>query len=232
LEDATLGDGLGVLEALANGDTNDYQVVPYWSGFIVDTLNRFNSAPNSRVTGVYWAVSRASIRGLLVQARTALAELLADLRPLPPRDQETHLIKVAGNADEPTPGTIIYNGPVIHGDANHSQLAWGSQNVDQSQITTQQTAPGFESLAEAVARTLEQLSVAGLSESDHEDAELAAQEVLSEVTQPEPNKSKIRRALGSLKWLLTPVAAGAAKGAGSGAEEWAKKAIETLSVHL
>jgi hypothetical protein len=111
-------------------------------------------------------------------------------------------------------------------------VAWGSKNVDQSQTTTQQTASGFESLAEAVARTLERLSDAGLSASDHEDAELAAQELLAEVAQTEPNKSKLRPRWGSLKWLLTPIASGAATGAGEGAREWTQKAIESLSVHL
>ena len=41
-------------------------------------------AANSRVAEVYWSVSNASIRGLLVRVRTALAELIT----LTPRDQE------------------------------------------------------------------------------------------------------------------------------------------------
>lgn len=45
-------------------------------------------APNSRVAEVYWPVSNASIRGLLVRVRTALADLVAELITLTPQDQE------------------------------------------------------------------------------------------------------------------------------------------------
>lgn len=121
------------------------------------------------------------------------------------------------NADGPTPGTTVnYNGPVIQGDANGARLAWGNRDVDQSQTDTQQIAPGFEPIAQAVAKTLEQLSMAGLPGRDQEDAEEAAKEVLAEVTQPEPNQGKIRRALAALKHLLAPVAAGASSRRGRG----------------
>lgn len=126
--------------------------------------------------------------------------------------------------------TVNYNGPVIQGDANGARLAWGNQDVDQSQTDTQQIAPGFEPIAQAVTKTLEQLSMAGLSERDQEDAEEAAKEVLTEVTQPEPNQGKIRRALAALKHLLAPVTAGAAAGAGAGAQQWARTAIEHLQL--
>jgi hypothetical protein len=253
LEDATLGDSIGVLEALANQDTDEHQVIPHWATLMVDTLNRSNAAPNSRVAAVYWSLSGASIRGLLVQARAALAELVSELRAdsrsegssvmegfgvnhdsiarMMQEIQESfdrHPIRVPVNADRPVPGTTIYNGPVIHGDASGARLAWGNHDVDQSQTETQQIASGFEPIAQAVARTLEQLSVAGLSQQDQEDAEAAADEVLSEVTRSEPNQGRIRRALAALKHLLTPVAAGVMAGAGEGAQEWAKSAIEHL----
>ena len=56
----------------------------------------------------------------------------------------------------------------------------------------------------------------------------AANEVLTEVTQPEPDRKNIRRALSSLKGLLAPLATGMATGAGEGVHEWAKTAIEQL----
>lgn len=56
LEDATLGDGLGMLEALAKQDVQEHKIVPYWGSFIAETLNKFNAAPNSRVAAVYWSV--------------------------------------------------------------------------------------------------------------------------------------------------------------------------------
>ena len=88
LEDAILGEGIGALEAMASQDTEEHRLIPSWAGFIADTLNQVNMAPNSHVAEVYWSVSRASIRGVLVRVRTALAELVAELITLTPRDQE------------------------------------------------------------------------------------------------------------------------------------------------
>ena len=88
LEDAILGEGIGELEALASQDTDELRLIPSWSSFIADTLNQFNMAPNSRVAEVYWSVSKASVRGILSRVRTALAELVAELITLTPRDQE------------------------------------------------------------------------------------------------------------------------------------------------
>ena len=143
-----------------------------------------------------------------------------------------HPIEIPIGVEGPTGGTTIYNGPVIHGDANGSRLAWGNRDVDQSQTESQQVTAGFEPIAEVITRVLEGLPNAGLAEQDQQDAQDAAEEVLAEVIEPTPNQSKIRRALGSLKWLLTPVATGLANGAGQGAVEWAKTAIEHLSLHL
>jgi hypothetical protein len=73
-----------------------------------------------------------------------------------------------------------------------------------------------------VVRTLEGLPTVGLVEDDRRDAEAVANEVLTEVTQPSPDRTKIRRALSSLKGLLAPVATGLVTGTAAGAQEWAK----------
>jgi hypothetical protein len=128
--------------------------------------------------------------------------------------------------------TTIYNGPVIHGDATGAQLAWNNRTTHQNQARTEQISQGFEAIAKAVAMTLEQLPFAGLSREQREDAETAGSEVLYEVTQPEPDRSKIRRALSMLRGILTPLAIGAARGEVAGAQDWAHTAIEQLSKHL
>ena len=125
-------------------------------------------------------------------------------------------------------GTTIYNGPVIQGSADGAQLAWGNQTVNQTLNRTEQIAPGFEAIAQAVVSTLERLPAAGLSEEDHADAKATANEVLAEVTRPAPDRGKIRRAVSALKGYLAPVATGLAQGGGEGAQEWAKTAIEQL----
>jgi AbiTii len=88
LEDAIFGQGVGELEALAGQGKDVHDIIPSWAGFIADTLNRFHMAPNSRVAEVYWSVPNASIRSILVRVRTALADLVAELITLTPRDQE------------------------------------------------------------------------------------------------------------------------------------------------
>jgi hypothetical protein len=96
----------------------------------------------------------------------------------------------------------------------------------QTQNRTEQIAPGFEVIAQAVAKTLEGLPCAGLAEDDQQDAGAAARDVLAEVTRPVPDRGKIRRALSSLKGFLAPIAMGLAEGS---AHEWARMAIEQLS---
>ncbi len=117
LEDAILGGGIGELEALANRDTDEHQLSPHWASFIVETLNRFNVQPGSRVAAVYWSVSNASIRGLLVRVRTALAELVAELIALTPQDQEVP-DKLA--ADQATQFVITGDRPTINYNSQHA----------------------------------------------------------------------------------------------------------------
>jgi len=71
---------------------------PHWAAFVADTLNRFNMAQGSRVADVYWSVSNAAIRGLLVRVRTALAELVAELITLMPEEQEVPDKRIADQA--------------------------------------------------------------------------------------------------------------------------------------
>lgn len=157
-----------------------------------------------------------------------IAQMMQEIR----QSFDQHPIRVPVEADRPIGGTTVYNGPVILGDANGARLAWGNRDVDQSQTDTQQITPGFEPIAQAVARVLEGLPNVGLSEQDQQDAQDAAEEVLAEVTEPSPNQGKIRRALASLKFLLTPIATGIATGVRQGAQEFAKTAIEHLTLHL
>jgi hypothetical protein len=133
----------------------------------------------------------------------------------------------------PPSGTAVYQGPVIIGNADGAQLAWGNNTVQQTAVNrTEEVAPGFEAIAAAVALTLGQLPAAGLDEEDEADAKAVADEILVEVTQPQPDRGKIRRAITALKGFLAPIATGLARGGGQGAQEWAKTAIEQLGSPL
>lgn len=117
---------------------------------------------------------------------------------------------------------------MFHGSVEGAQLAWNNETVSQTQNQAHQIAPGFEAVAQAVVLTLKSLPAAGLTEDDQRDAEDAGREVLVEVTRDEPDRGKIRRALSVLKGYLAPVATGLSTGAGAGAQDWARTAIEQL----
>ncbi|WP_137991815.1 hypothetical protein [Streptomyces vilmorinianum] len=122
-----------------------------------------------------------------------------------------------------------HDGPVFNGDVHNSQIAWGNEQVTQNQQNTSAVAPGHQALAELVTDLLRQLPQAGLADREREDAESAAREVLTEITRPEPEEGRLRRALGMLKGALAPVATGVAAGTAVGAQEWARTAIEGLT---
>ena len=134
----------------------------------------------------------------------------------------------ANSGRSSTGATYNYNGPVFHGDVNGAQISWNNRNVTQSQNRLEQVAPGFESLAEAVTRTLAQLPQFGLAAEDAEDASASADEILLEVVSPAPDRGKIRRSLAALRGFITPVANQAALGAGEGSHALAKAALDHL----
>jgi hypothetical protein len=166
--------------------------------------------------------------------RQGIAQFLDEIQ----REFDKHPIKIPIQADPDlspsrnSGSTTIYNGPVIHGDANGAQLAWGNQDVQQHQHPTEQIAPGYEALAQVMVKVLEQLASSGLSDEDQQDVRLASDEVFAEITRPEPERGKIRRAVAVIKGALAPVAMGFVKGAAAGTDDWARTAIEQLGAHL
>jgi hypothetical protein len=156
--------------------------------------------------------------------RAAIAQMMRDMQ----QEFDKHTISVAVQSDGPIPGgnTTIYNGPVIHGNADGAQLAWGNDTVMQHR--QEQVAPGYEALAQALVSTLQQLPAAGLPAADQQDAESAAREALHLLTQGKPDPGVVRRSVAALKGHLAQLAAGLVAGAEQGAQEWAKTAIQHL----
>ncbi|RKN48210.1 hypothetical protein D7223_09230 [Micromonospora endolithica] len=124
LEVAILGGGIGELEALANRGEAEHRIMPPWAQVMTDTMNRYNAAPNSRVEVVYWPVSDASLRGLLVRVRTALAEMVAELIALTPAAQE---VPDKAVADQAVQLVITGHRPTIH--VTSQQANDGGTNV-------------------------------------------------------------------------------------------------------
>ncbi|MFE7581293.1 hypothetical protein ACFU5Y_06960 [Streptomyces gardneri] len=124
-----------------------------------------------------------------------------------------------------------HDGPVFNSAVSHAQFAWNNETVTQNQRSDGSTvAPGYEALAELVTGLLGQLPEAGLADRDREDAEAAAQEVLTEITRTDaPEEGRLRRALAGLRGALAPVATGVVAGTTVGAQEWALAAITSLT---
>ncbi len=143
------------------------------------------------------------------------------------RETQIHL-----QHEPPAGQTTIYNGPVFLGSADGAQLAWNNQTANQAQNRTEQVSPGYEALAAAVVKTLEDLPAAGLNEDDLADANEVGQEILAEVVKPEPDQRKLKKAVAALKGYLSPLLVGAVAGAAAGAHQWAQTAIEQLGKHI
>jgi hypothetical protein len=108
-------------------------------------------------------------------------------------------------------GPTINHGPVFHGAFQGGQFAWGNRDVAQQQNITQQVAAEFQPLADAVVTILQQLPAYGLAPQDQQDIEAAANEVLAEVQQEQPEPGKLRRGVAMLKGFLFPIAKEAAR---------------------
>jgi hypothetical protein len=141
LDNLVLNGGIGELEALTEQETDQHRFLPSFGGFLVYTLNeRHMLASNSRAAEVYWSVSSASIRSLLVRIRTALAELVAELITLTPQDQEVP-DKLA--ADQAVQFVITGDRATIHYSSQHA--AEGGTNALVSSFIGSQTASGANS---------------------------------------------------------------------------------------
>lgn len=130
----------------------------------------------------------------------------------------------------PAAHTVIYEGPAIGGDSVRSQFVWGSKGPVVQTQNPERISLGLEAIAGTVAHTLEGLPAIGLTEEDRRNAEEAGAEVLGEAAQNETDRSRIQRALSVLKGVLAPAATGLAAGSAEGTQEWARTAIEQLSV--
>lgn len=129
--------------------------------------------------------------------------------------------------------TNTYNGPYIHGDAPAAQMAWQNQGeVTQNRSAGQQIAPGFESLAEAIADLIRALPRLDLSREDQQDVQEVAEEVAGEIVQDQPRRSRLRRAVAAIRGFLMPIATSAVAGVSDQAREEAGKLVEQLSSAL
>lgn len=165
--------------------------------------------------------------------KSVIRKMTRDLR----REFDKHPIKVPVETDQPhvsgyftSPATTInnYNGPVVHIEGDHAQLAWNNDSVTQNQNRVEDIAAGYEELAQVLTSLLAGLNALGLSASDDTELRENVETVLGEVTNAEPNQGVIKRSVTMLKGLLAAVAAGVSAGVSAESQEFARTIIDAL----
>jgi hypothetical protein len=161
--------------------------------------------------------------------KRGIEEMMKELQ----REFDKHAIRVAVQTEDD--GTTVmgssttnYYGPVVTIDGDHAQVAWDNDSVTQNQMHTEQVTEGYESLAAAVVEVLKGLQSVGLATEDRLTADEAGKQVLTEITQPKPDRASVKRGLTMLMGVLAPIVAGGSVAIEESARQWATTAIEQL----
>jgi AbiTii len=83
-EKVELRDGVGSIEAL--GQQADIKLQPAMASDLARVMNAEGENPYQQIVSIYWSISPTAIRGVLDQIRTALTQLVAELRANMPAD--------------------------------------------------------------------------------------------------------------------------------------------------
>lgn len=95
-ERVELRDGVGSIEALA--EQSEIKLAPPKASDLARYMNAENDNPYQHIESIYWAVSPVAVRGVLDQIRTALTQLVAELRAGMSRDEEVPSAETANQA--------------------------------------------------------------------------------------------------------------------------------------
>lgn len=128
------------------------------------------------------------------------------------------------------PATTVnnYNGPVVTVNGDQTQIAWGNDEVHQTQDRVEQIAPGYEELARLITDLLANLPAYGLDEADAADVRSNAAAVLGEVTKGEPDKGVVKSGVTMLKGILASIATGVSKVVTDESAQLARETIDGL----
>lgn len=213
IEDAVIPYGTGMLEELASQGTDMHRLSPPFGIVMADTLNQFNMAPNSRVAQVYWSVSNASIHGILVRVRTALADRLAELITLTPQDQDVPDKQAAAQAIQ----LNITGNPTIHfGDRHAGDIVTHSSSSEYhfgpitgnvaagSSDVTQNYSAGFDvtKVREFADLVTEIGGLLGLEKGQQVELSAATSELHDAIEDPKADKGRMRRAVDAVMGYL------------------------------
>ncbi|MGW1346059.1 AbiTii domain-containing protein [Kribbella sp. NPDC002412] len=183
VEQLNLGAGVGELEAMvAAGDQSNepHHLSPDWSDLLGSWLQEHNvEQSTTRVSALYYKVPNASIKGVLVHIRTALAELVADLVSMTPDGEE---VPDQANADRAV--MYIFNGgrPTVNHTTQHHQRP----NVSVPDAHSAVLATDHSTAIGSQAASGKNSSVVGTQSADGEDATLAGHDNTTPAPTEEP----------------------------------------------
>lgn len=97
-EELPLRMGIGELEAALASDGEHIHMSLPGGADIARMLDHEANQPFQKITAVYWSVSKTAITGVLDQVRTALTELVAEIRVSVPDEKDDPSTETVGNA--------------------------------------------------------------------------------------------------------------------------------------
>lgn len=95
-DEVELRDGVGSIEALAQQD--EIRLGPPMASDLVNYMNAHNTIPGQHITHLYWGASPTAIHGVVDQIRTALTQLVAELRATMPANDQVPSAEAADQA--------------------------------------------------------------------------------------------------------------------------------------
>jgi hypothetical protein len=197
-DELSMDSGVGELEALVAAAATDpskepFQISPYWGDALADLITKHQNDYNTRAESVFFKVSAAAIKGLLVQVRTALAELVADLVALTPEGDD-----VPTQADSDRVMQFIITGERATVNYTNQNSTSGSNisapNADSAVVATDsgtaigsQTASGdAASIVGSQSATGKNASVTGVQSVHGNEATVAGRYAAQPVPKEEP----------------------------------------------
>lgn len=181
-EKVELRDGVGSIEALSQ--QVDIKLQPAMASDIARVMNAESDNPYQQIISLYWSVSPTAIRGVLDQIRTALTQLVAELRANMPDDDD---VPTAETANQAVSVVVTGERSSVH-------------------VTTAQ-ASGPDATAIATANPEVGHLLSELEAILRADGEPAAAETVAHLTtvleSPRPDESKIGRLWAGIKLAAT-----------------------------
>jgi hypothetical protein len=183
-EKVELRDGVGSIEALSQ--QVDIKLQPAMASDIARVMNAESHNPYQQIISLYWSVSPTAIRGVLDQIRTALTQLVAELRANMPNDDDVPTAETANQAVS----------VVVTGERSSVHVTTAQASGPDA------TATAIATANPELARLLSELEAILRAEGEPVAAETVAH-LTTVLESPRPDKSKIGRLWAGIKLAAT-----------------------------